>query len=131
MRRPPSGARFSPTRHRERSGSNSCAARWRALPVRRMRRGAGPTADDAASAAKMTDEQRRDMIRGMVGRLAERLQNDGADVEGWLRLVRSYVVLGDRDRAKGVAADARRALAGRPDEVKRIDDLLKGLGLEG
>lgn len=92
---------------------------------------AGPTADDAASAAKMTDEQRRDMIRGMVGRLAERLQNDGADVEGWLRLVRSYVVLGDRDRAKGVAADARRALAGRPDEVKRIDDLLKGLGLEG
>ncbi len=96
----------------------------------RMRR-AGPTADDAASAAKMTDEQRRDMIRGMVGRLAERLQNDGADVEGWLRLVRSYVVLGDRDRAKGVAADARRALAGRPDEVKRIDDLLKGLGLEG
>jgi cytochrome c-type biogenesis protein CcmH len=92
---------------------------------------AGPTAGDAASAAKMTDEQRRDMIRGMVGRLAERLQNDGADVEGWLRLVRSYVVLGDRDRAKGVAADARRALAGRPDEVKRIDDLLKGLGLEG
>ena len=92
---------------------------------------AGPTADDAASAAKMTDEQRRDMIRGMVGRLAERLQNDGADVEGWLRLVRSYVVLGDRDRARGVAADARRALAGRPDEVKRIDDLLKGLGLEG
>jgi len=92
---------------------------------------AGPTAADAASAAKMTDEQRRDMIRGMVGRLAERLQNDGADVEGWLRLVRSYVVLGDRDRAKGVAADARRALAGRPDEVKRIDDLLKGLGLEG
>ena len=92
---------------------------------------AGPSADDAARAAKMTDEQRRDMIRGMVGRLADRLQNDGADVEGWLRLVRSYVVLGDRDRARGVAADARRALAGRPDEVKRIDDLLKGLGLEG
>jgi cytochrome c-type biogenesis protein CcmH len=92
---------------------------------------AGPSADDAARAAKMTDEQRRDMIRGMVGRLADRLQNDGTDVEGWLRLVRSYVVLGDRDRARGVAADARRALAGRPDEVKRIDDLLKGLGLEG
>lgn len=92
---------------------------------------AAPSAADAARAAKMTDEQRRDMIRGMVGRLADRLQNDGTDVEGWLRLVRSYVVLGDRDRARGVAADARRALAGRPDEVKRIDDLLKGLGLKG
>jgi cytochrome c-type biogenesis protein CcmH len=92
---------------------------------------AGPRVDDAAGAAKMTDDQRRDMIRTMVARLADRLQYDGADVEGWLRLVRSYVVLGDRGRAKGAAADARRALAGRPDEVKRIDDLLRGLGLEG
>jgi cytochrome c-type biogenesis protein CcmH len=92
---------------------------------------AGPSADEAAAAAKMNDDQRRDMIRGMVARLADRLQNDGADVEGWLRLVRSYVVLGDRDRARSAAADARRALAGRPDEVKRIDDLVKGLGLEG
>ena len=91
----------------------------------------GPNAGDAAVAAKMSDDQRRDMIRGMVGRLADRLQNDGGDVEGWLRLVRSYVVLGDRDRARGAAADAKRALAGRPDEVKRIDELLRGLGLEG
>ena len=79
----------------------------------------------------MTDEQRRDMIRGMVARLAERLHDDGADVEGWLRLVRAYVVLGDRDKAKDAAADAKRALADRPDEIKRIDDLVKGLGLEG
>ncbi len=92
---------------------------------------AGPGADDLAAAAKMSDDQRRDMIRSMVARLADRLQNDGADVEGWLRLVRSYVVLGDRDRARGAAADARRALGGRPDEVKRIDDLVRELGLEG
>ena len=92
---------------------------------------AGPSVDEVAAAAKMSDDQRRGMIRGMVARLADRLQNDGADVEGWLRLVRSYVVLGDRDRARSAAADAKRALAGRPDEVKRIDDLVKGLGLEG
>ena len=47
-------------------------------------------------------------------RLADRLHDDGADVEGWLRLVRAYVVLGDRDKAKGAAADARRALGGPP-----------------
>jgi len=40
------------------------------------------------------------MIRSMVQRLADRLQIDGSDVAGWLRLVRAYVVLGDRDKAK-------------------------------
>ena len=92
---------------------------------------AGPSARDVAAAADMSDDQQREMIRGMVGRLATRLHEDGADVEGWLRLVRAYVVLGDRDKAKDAAADARRALADHPDEIKRIDELVKGLGLEG
>jgi cytochrome c-type biogenesis protein CcmH len=45
--------------------------------------------------------------------------------------VRAYAVLGEREQAKGAAADAKKALAQHPDEVKRIDDLIKGLGLEG
>jgi cytochrome c-type biogenesis protein CcmH len=92
---------------------------------------AGPSGSDVAAAANMNDDQRRDMIRGMVARLATRLHDDSADVEGWLRLVRAYVVLGDRDKAKDAAADAKRALADHPDEIKRIDDLVKVLGLEG
>jgi cytochrome c-type biogenesis protein CcmH len=92
---------------------------------------AGPNAGDIAAASNMSDDERRDMIRGMVARLADRLHGDGADVEGWLRLVRAYVVLGDRDKAKDAAADAKRALGERPDAIKRIDDLVKGLGLEG
>ena len=92
---------------------------------------AGPSDADIAATANMSDEQRVEMIRGMVGRLSDRLHAQGADVEGWLRLVRAYVVLGDRDKAKGAADDAKRALGDRPDEIKRIDDLVKGLGLEG
>ena len=92
---------------------------------------AGPNAGDIAAASNMSDDERRDMTRGMVARLADRLHGDGADVEGWLRLVRAYVVLGDRDKAKDAAADAKRALGERPDAIKRIDDLVKGLGLEG
>ena len=92
---------------------------------------AGPNTGDIAAASNMSDDERRDMIRGMVARLADRLHGDGADVEGWLRLVRAYVVLGDRDKAKDAAADAKRALGERPDAIKRIDDLVKGLGLEG
>ena len=91
----------------------------------------GPTASDVAAAAALSNEERSGMIRGMVVRLADRLRDDGADVEGWMRLVRAYVVLGDREKAKGAATDARRALADHPDEIRRIDELIKGLGLEG
>ena len=86
---------------------------------------------DVAAAANMSDEERREMVRGMIARLADRLRDNGTDVEGWLRLVRAYVVLGDRDKAKDAAADARRALVGRPEELKRVDELIKTLGLEG
>jgi cytochrome c-type biogenesis protein CcmH len=72
---------------------------------------AGPSDADIASTANMSDEQRVEMIRGMVGRLSDRLHAQGGDVEGWLRLVRAYAVLGDRDKAKDAAADARHALA--------------------
>ncbi len=92
---------------------------------------AGPSANDVAAASNLSDDQRRDMVRGMVARLADRLHGNGADVDGWLRLVRAYVVLGERDKAKDAAADAKRALGGRPDDAKRIDDLIKDLGLEG
>jgi cytochrome c-type biogenesis protein CcmH len=92
---------------------------------------AGPSDADVAAAGNMSDEQRNTMIRGMVARLSDRLRANGDDVDGWLRLVRAYVVLGDRDRAKGATDDARRALSSRPDDIKRIDDLAKGLGLEG
>jgi cytochrome c-type biogenesis protein CcmH len=91
----------------------------------------GPGAGDVAAADTMDPAQRNEMIRGMVQRLADRLHSDGSDVEGWLRLVRAYTVLGDRDKAKTAAADAKRALAVNPDAVKQIDDLVKGLGLEG
>jgi cytochrome c-type biogenesis protein CcmH len=92
---------------------------------------AGPSAGDVAAAASMSDEERREMVRGMVARLADRLHDNGADVEGWLRLVRAYVVLGDRDKAKGAAAEAKRALVDRPDELKRVNELVKALDLEG
>jgi cytochrome c-type biogenesis protein CcmH len=93
--------------------------------------GGGPNAEQMAAAQDMPEAQRTAMIRGMVQKLADRLHSDGADVDGWLRLVRAYAVLGDSDKAKAAAADAKRALASRPDEIKRIDDLVKGLGLEG
>jgi cytochrome c-type biogenesis protein CcmH len=91
----------------------------------------GPGAADVAAANEMSPEQRETMIRGMVAKLAERLKQDGSDVDGWLRLVRAYMVLGDKEQARTSAGEARRALGGNADGLRRLDELIKGLGLEG
>jgi cytochrome c-type biogenesis protein CcmH len=91
----------------------------------------GPGGDDFAAAEKLTPEQRTDMINGMVARLAARLQADGSDLEAWLRLLRAYMVLGDRDKARAAAADARRAIGSDPDKQRRLDDAIKSLDIPG
>jgi cytochrome c-type biogenesis protein CcmH len=94
----------------------------------------GPSAADVAAAADMSGEARAKMVRGMVERLAERLARDGSDLDGWVRLVRAYMVLDEPDRARGAAADARRALAGDADKLRRLNAALGDLtpaGLAG
>jgi cytochrome c-type biogenesis protein CcmH len=41
------------------------------------------------------------------------------------------MVLGERDKARAAAGEARHALASDPDKLRRIDELVKGLGIEG
>jgi cytochrome c-type biogenesis protein CcmH len=94
-------------------------------------RPAGPSEEQIAAASQLDDDQRNAMIRGMVERLSERLARSGSDPEGWVRLVRSYMVLGERQKARAAVTDARRALAGEPAQLRRFDELVKGLGLEG
>src|ERR1041384_125195 len=83
----------------------------------------GPSAEDVAAANEMKPEDRDAMVRGMVDRLAARLKQDGSDLDGWLRLVRAYTVLGERDRALSALTDARRALGQDADKLRRLDDL--------
>jgi len=99
--------------------------------VTRVSGATGPSAEDVAAASRLAPDQQSAMVQTMVARLAERLQQDGSDIEGWLRLVRSYMVLGDREKALAAVGDARRALAGDPEKLRKIDELVKGLGLEG
>jgi len=89
----------------------------------------GPTQEDVAAAGRLDEAERSAMVRGMVESLAARLKSDGGDAEAWLRLVRSYIVLGERENARGALADARRALAGDADGTRRLDDGLKGMDL--
>ena len=70
------------------------------------------------------------MIHSMVARLADRLKQNGGDVAGWQRLLRAYMVLGERDKAQAAAADARKALAGDPGKLRQLNEMIKSLGLE-
>jgi cytochrome c-type biogenesis protein CcmH len=87
----------------------------------------GPTPAQMAAAANQSPDQQTAMIQGMVDGLAARLKTDGSDVDGWVRLVRSYKVLGQRDKAQSAIADAQRAVAGDPDKRQRLDVALKEL----
>jgi cytochrome c-type biogenesis protein CcmH len=89
----------------------------------------GPSAEDVAAAGKMTDADRAQMIRGMVDGLAKRLEANPDDVQGWQRLVQSFVVLGERDRAIAALGEARRKLAGNAQALSDLTALAKSLGL--
>ncbi len=69
-------------------------------------------------------------IRGMVERLAARLKENGADLDGWLKLIRSYAVLKETDKAQDAAASARKQFASEPQALGQIESLTSGLGLE-
>lgn len=84
-----------------------------------------------ASADGMAADDRATMIRGMVDRLAARLKTEGEDVEGWLRLVRAYMVLGETEKAKTTLAAARAAVTKNPERLRQLNDGLKSLGLDG
>jgi cytochrome c-type biogenesis protein CcmH len=89
----------------------------------------GPTADDVKAAEQMGAKERGQMISGMVDGLAKRLEANPQDAQGWRRLVQSYVVLGERDKATRALNDARRHLAGNTEALAELAALAKSLGL--
>lgn len=60
----------------------------------------GPRPEDVRAAQAMAPSDRAAMIRGMVDGLASRLEQSPRDAEGWVKLIRSRVVLGDADLAR-------------------------------
>jgi cytochrome c-type biogenesis protein CcmH len=71
------------------------------------------------------------MVRGMVDRLAVRLKQNGDDVEGWLRLVRAYLVMGEREKAVSAQSDARQAVGSDAARLRQLNEGLRNLGLDG
>jgi len=89
----------------------------------------GPDAAQMAAAAEMSDEERQQMIRGMVGRLAGRLQSEGGTAAEWARLIRAYGVLGETGKAREAATQARAALSDTPGALETVNAAARAAGV--
>lgn len=78
----------------------------KAIPQAKRDGASGPTANDMAAAQSMRPEDRQAMIESMVQQLANRLKTEPGNLEGWLRLGRSYTVLQKNAEARDALAKA-------------------------
>lgn len=90
----------------------------------------GPSNDDIEAAASMSSGDREAMIENMVAGLDEKLRQNPADPEGWLRLVRSYSVLGKNDQAQDALDRGFAALGRDSDGGRKLSELAGTLGLK-
>lgn len=72
---------------------------------------------------------RMEMIRGMVEGLDKRLAEDGSDLDGWLRLIRARMVLGEKDKAADALNRASAAFKDDERATTALDETRKALGL--
>lgn len=91
--------------------------------------GEGPTGPGAAAVGAMAPEEREQFVNQMVEKLAERLKTETTDLEGWLKLVRAYKVLGRDGDASAALATARKSLSADQKAMSALDGLAKELGL--
>lgn len=89
----------------------------------------GPTAADVAAAGDMTPEDRQAMIQGMVAQLAARLVDNPDDPEGWVKLIRSNIVMNNPDAAAAAYQDAKTALATMPEKLAIVTEGARAAGL--
>jgi cytochrome c-type biogenesis protein CcmH len=65
----------------------------------------------------------------MVQRLDERLTQDASDLDGWLRLMRAYQVLGETEKAKASRDRAKLSFANDQAALAKIDAAARDMGL--
>ncbi|MER9373630.1 c-type cytochrome biogenesis protein CcmI [Mesorhizobium sp. M0491] len=89
----------------------------------------GPDAGDVDAASSMSPQDRETMINTMVAGLDDKLRQNPRDPEGWMRLVRSYVVLGKADQAREALGRAIAVFGADSDQAKKFTAFAASLGL--
>jgi cytochrome c-type biogenesis protein CcmH len=91
----------------------------------------GPTAEQAQAASTMAPADRQAMIAGMVARLAEKMKANPRDQEGWVRLMRAYMVQGETDKARTAYQTALAVFSDSKPDQSALKAAAKGLGIPG
>jgi len=91
----------------------------------------GPSPADVAAASQMPQADQQAMIHGMVDKLAGELKQNPRDADGWVRLMRARMVLGETDKAAEAYRDATKAFADAPQQQAVLRAAARGLGVPG
>lgn len=89
----------------------------------------GPSAADLDAAQDMSPEDRRAMIEGMVGGLADRLATQGGPPQDWARLITSLMLIEQPEAAARVLAEAEAIFGGDVQAVTLIRRAASEAGL--
>jgi cytochrome c-type biogenesis protein CcmH len=88
-----------------------------------------PTAEQIQRIEELPGDEQQILIRGMVSTLADRLQKQPQDEEGWLRLIRSRLVLGEEKAAREALSQALAVFSDDGPAGARIAAAAKELGI--
>lgn len=91
----------------------------------------GPTREQMDQARAIPPSQQDEMVKGMVDRLANRLRQNPRDEAGWVRLMRSRMVLNDRPAAAEALRSALTAFDGDAVAQQRLRTAGQELGVPG
>jgi len=80
----------------------------------------GPSAEDIANAQEMSEQERLQMIQGMVSGLSERLATEGGPPEDWAQLIRAQGVLGEIGAANTIWEEAQAVFADNTDALETL-----------
>ena len=89
----------------------------------------GPTPEQLAAASSIPPKQQSEMVKGMVDRLANRLKRDPKDADGWMRLMRARMVLGDTEAARQAHQSGLAAFRQDSSAKARLDRAARELGV--
>lgn len=89
----------------------------------------GPTREQMEAAKGIPPGQQDEMVRGMVDRLASRLEQNPRDADGWIRLMRSRMVLNQPDAAQAALRSGLAAFENDAATQARLRDAARQLGV--
>lgn len=89
----------------------------------------GPSVEDIANAADLSDADRDGMIRSMVAGLSDRLATTGGPAAEWARLIRAHGVLGETQAATEFWLEASEMFAGSQTAMATLQDAATAAGV--